>query len=396
MANKHVTNTDLLELLFNQIREFIVVLCNTEGTLISWCPAVLTELGYGAGEFVGQNLKLLYPAAERKSGEEELDAAREIGRASATRRLVKKSGEELWVDSLTIALRDAHGTLVGFGKIFRGVAADPLATAHSGLTHSDVSARLRMQQELEMANDRLKRMANELERSNEELEEFARIASHDLSAPITSTLWLVELLSTKYGRQLDEDGRKCLRQISMSLERMADLVEAILAHAQVGVNAINSPENTDADEALAISLDNLRHDIETSGAVILHEPLPPLPVQAQPLTQLFQNLLSNAIKYRQPGVEPMVRVAAERQGADWLISVRDNGIGIEPDWAERIFLPLQRRHGMQVAGSGIGLATCKKIVMRAGGRIWVESEVGAGSIFYITFPAAQRAAASGA
>jgi light-regulated signal transduction histidine kinase (bacteriophytochrome) len=254
-----------------------------------------------------------------------------------------------------------------------------------------MTARLRMQRELETANERLNRMAHELERSNEELEEFARIASHDLSAPIISTRWLVDLLATKYGRQLDEEGRKCLKQISMSLERMADLVEAILSHAQVGTSAIGSLENTDADEALAISLENLRRDIETSGAVILHEPLPQLRIQAQALTQLFQNLLSNAIKYRQPGVEPLVRVSAERQASEWVVSVEDNGIGIEPEWSERIFLPLQRRHGMQVAGSGIGLATCKKIVTRAGGKIWVESMMGVGSTFYFTFPAAENA-----
>jgi signal transduction histidine kinase len=176
---------------------------------------------------------------------------------------------------------------------------------------------------------------------------------------------------------------------------MADLVQAILTHSQVGTSSIASSEGVNADEALAISLDNLRHDIETSGVRILHEPLPQLPVRAQPLTQLFQNLISNAIKYRRPDVPPLVWVTAERLGSDWLVSVRDNGIGIEPEWVERIFLPLQRRQGLAVEGSGIGLATCKKIVTRAGGRIWVESEPSVGSTFYITLPAVQHASAVG-
>ena len=493
MATTHIVRTGPLELLINQISEQVIVLCDTQGHFVSWHPAVLAQLGYRAEEFVGRHLELLYSQVERESGvaQQELKTASETGRVATVRRLAPKDGSTFLAESVTIALRDPEGQLLGFGKILRDVTAlkvaeesahalfgalegsnvfirhwngkverwtegcevlygwaaedaigrnaddllrtqfpipraeieaelrlsgkwqgevkqfrkdgseiwvhaqwlvlpgregeDPLVIA----THTDMTSRLRMQRELETANERLNRMAHELKRSNEELEEFARIASHDLSAPIISTRWLVDLLANKYGRQLDEEGRKCLKQISMSLERMADLVEAILSHARVGVTAIGSVENTDADEALAMSLENLRRDIETSGAVILQEPLPMLPIQPQPLTQLFQNLLSNAIKYRQPEVEPLVRVSAERRGSDWVISVEDNGIGIEPEWTERIFLPLQRRHGLQVAGSGIGLATCKKIVTRARGKIWVESQIGVGSTFHFTFPVAE-------
>jgi PAS domain S-box-containing protein len=350
-----------------------------DGVVERWTESCEGLYGWAAADAIGKCaddlLKTQFPIARSEIQKELLSRGKWQGEVKQFR----KDGSEIWVHVQWLAVPGREGE-------------DPLVIA----THTDVTARLRMQQELETANDRLKRMANELERSNEELEEFARIASHDLSAPIISTRWLVDLLATRYGRQLDEEGRRCLKQISMSLERMADLVEAILSHARVGVSAIGSMEKTDADEALAISLENLRRDIETSGAVILHEPLPPLPIQAQPLTQLFQNLLSNAIKYRQEGVEPLVRVTVQRRAGDWVISVRDNGIGIEPEWTDRIFLPLQRRHGMQVAGSGIGLATCKKIVSRAGGKIWVESEVGMGSIFHVTFPAAENAIAADA
>jgi signal transduction histidine kinase len=133
-------------------------------------------------------------------------------------------------------------------------------------------------------------------------------------------------------------------------------------------------------------MENLRRDIATSGAVLNHKPLPKLPIQPQALTQLFQNLLSNAIKYHRPGVPPRVDINAEREGNHWKIQVRDNGLGIEKDWFDRIFLPLQRRHGSHIKGSGIGLATCKKIVSRAGGEIWVESEPGLGSTFYFSLP----------
>jgi PAS domain S-box-containing protein len=253
-------------------------------------------------------------------------------------------------------------------------------------THTDITSRLEMQQELERANRRLIEMANELERSNEDLEEFARIASHDLSAPIMSTRWLVDLLSARHGSKLDAEGQKCLEQVSLGLDRMADLVEAVLAHARIGKGAIASEQTTRAEDALSAALENLRKDVETSEASISQDPLPEVFIQPQPLTQLFQNLLSNALKYRRPNVPPKIKVTSAKQGSMWQIGVTDNGIGIAPEWFERIFQPLQRCHGMDVPGSGIGLATCKKIVTRVGGKIWVESEFGAGSTLYFTLP----------
>jgi signal transduction histidine kinase len=160
-----------------------------------------------------------------------------------------------------------------------------------------------------------------------------------------------------------------------------------LAHAQVGQSAIGSLEETDADAALVVALENLRGDIVMSNATVQHEVLPPLAIQPQALTQLFQNLLANAIKYRRPGVPPEIRIEARRERTGWVLAVEDNGIGIEREWTDRIFLPLQRRSELGAAGAGLGLATCKKIVTRAGGRIWVESRVGIGSTFYFSLPA---------
>jgi signal transduction histidine kinase len=137
---------------------------------------------------------------------------------------------------------------------------------------------------------------------------------------------------------------------------------------------------------LAVAIENLHGDIVLSKAAIRHEKLPPLAIRPQALTQLFQNLLGNAIKYRRSGVPPEINITARRDGAHWVLAVQDNGIGIENEWKDRIFLPLQRRSEGQ-RGSGLGLATCKKIVTRAGGEIWVESELGAGSTFYFNVPA---------
>jgi PAS domain S-box-containing protein len=347
-----------------------VFICSWDKRIEHWTTGCERLYGWSAREAVGQ----IAPVLLKTEFPRPLDEIRRDLMISRTwhgeLKQVRKDGSTVLVSAQWVLLDGSNG------------ADTPLIIA----THTDITSRLKMQTELESANEQLKRMAQELERSNEELEEFARIASHDLSAPITTARWLVDLLSSRHGKQLDEDGRKCLDQISVHLGRMSELVDAVLTHAQVGKSAIGSSKATEAESALAVALENLHKDIATSGALILYDRLPSVAIQSQPLQQLFQNLLSNAIKYRRPEKNPVINITAERQGVIWLLSVRDNGIGIEPEWHDRIFLPLQRRHGMKVAGSGIGLATCKKIVTRAGGRIWVESRSGAGSTFYFTLP----------
>ena len=154
----------------------------------------------------------------------------------------------------------------------------------------------------------------------------------------------------------------------------------------MGKSAIGAIEPAHAQEALQIALSNLQKDLNTSGADLTAGPLPRLLIEPQPLARLFQNLLSNAVKYRRPETPLRIAIEAKREEPFWVLSVRDNGMGIEPEWFERIFQPLQRRHNYEIAGSGIGLATCRKIVTRAGGRIWVESELGSHSIFYFALP----------
>lgn len=364
-------NGDLLELLVNRLNELVIVLIDNKGNFCSWHPGVEKLFGYDADEFIGQHLRILLPEAERNLGiaERELQLAAEAGRASDTRWLARKDGQALFVDGFTFGLRDGSGNLAGFGKVIQ-----------------DVNERRIAELNLEGAHKQLKGMANELERSNEDLEEFARMASHDLSAPIMSTRWLVDLLSTRHGDRLDSEGQKCLKQIGLGLERMADLVEAVLAHAQFGKRAIISTEATPGDDALIAALENLQKDIALSQPSIERDSLPELFVQPQPLTQLFQNLLSNAIKYRRTDVPLKIKIESVRRGDMWQLAISDNGIGIPIDWFERIFQPMQRRHGTEVPGTGIGLATCKKIVTRAGGAIWVESIVDEGSTFYLTLP----------
>jgi PAS domain S-box-containing protein len=362
---------ELLGLLIAGLEEPVIVLCGRSGIFESWHAGVWKQFGYSAEEFIGQGMDLLEVIGDPQAVAHELQEAERVGQFRQARFLKRKDGSCLEVQMVTTALRGANGTLEGFGRILSGATPE-------------------MERKLDLSNERFRQIAAELERSNEELEEFARIASHDLSAPITTARWLTDLLASRHAQQLDHDGMTCLRQLSASLERMSDLIDAVLAHALAGKGAIAAQREADADAALGAAIENLRRDIATSGATLEHEPLPKLQIQPQALTQLFQNLLSNAIKYHRPGVPPRVAIKAFREGDNWKIQVRDNGLGIERDWFERIFLPLQRRHGAHIKGSGIGLATCKKIVSRAGGEIWVESEPGSGSEFYFSLPCADE------
>jgi PAS domain S-box-containing protein len=368
---------DRFELLVSELEEFVIILIDDHGIFQTWNPGVERLFGYTKEEFIGQHMDILVPEPDRSNGatKRELSEAVRVGRSSDTRTLVRKNGQEVFVDGVTVALKK-DGKRAGFGKVIRDL------TDRQQAQQSLLAAR----DELKQANEHLERMTVELERSNEELKEFAHIASHDLSAPITSTKWLVDLLQMRYSQQLDERGQDCIKRIGEGLDRMSALVDAVLAHAQAGQKPVASSQSTSAEEALYTALENLRSDIIGSQAEIVHGSLPDLLIASEPLCRVFQNLVSNAIKYRKPDVAPRIEITAERQHASWRIGVCDNGIGIEPQYFERIFIPMQRLHGPEIAGSGIGLATCKKIVGRAGGRIWVESEPGKGSCFYFALP----------
>jgi PAS domain S-box-containing protein len=360
---------DHLRALTGALDQSTVLVRHWDGTIDHWTAGCQSLYGWSAEEAVGQMAHVLLKATFPES----LDKIQDQLRASGT-----------WKGELEHVKRDGTRVLVATRWVLSPDSTE--APPRVIETHTDITARSQMQRELESANEQLKRMAVELERSNEELEEFARIASHDLSAPITSTRWLVDVLSNRHAAKLDPSGQECLKQVSQGLERMAGLVEAVLAHAQVGKNPIGSSVTTNGETALQIALDNLRRDIENSNAVISHDALPELLIEPQALSQLFQNLLLNAIKYRKPDTRPIINISVRQEGFMWLIGVQDNGIGIGTEAFERIFQPMQRLHGSEIAGSGIGLATCKKIVTRAGGRIWVESQVGSGSTFFFTLP----------
>ena len=248
----------------------------------------------------------------------------------------------------------------------------------------DTNAHLSVElDERRRAEYRLAHYAAELGRSNAELEQFAYVASHDLQEPLRMVASFTQLLAKRYRGRLDQDADEFIDFAVDGASRMQTLINDLLAYSRVGTRGkLFRP--TDCEAVLKLALDNLAKSIEQSGAAITHDPLPTVAGDEVQLIQLFQNLIGNAVKFH--GQEPpQAHIAASEKDGEWEFAVRDNGIGIAPEQGERIFSIFQRlHHRAEYPGTGIGLAICKKIVERHGGKIWVESEVGQGSTFYFT------------
>jgi len=239
--------------------------------------------------------------------------------------------------------------------------------------------------ESKLAEERLAAQAQELARSNAELQEFAYVASHDLQEPLRAVAGCVEIIRRRYQGKLDARADQVISHTVEGAARMQNLINDLLAYSRIG-SRDHPFEPTDCQAILNTVLANLEVPIDESGAKITHDDLPTILADSRQLTQLFQNLISNAVKFRGDQA-PLIHIGVKKQNGEWIFSVRDNGIGIEPYYFERIFRIFQRLHARNdYPGTGIGLAICKRVVERHGGRIWVESEPGHGATFFFTFP----------
>jgi PAS domain S-box-containing protein len=270
-----------------------------------------------------------------------------------------KDGREIWVSALATRIE------------FQGRVAVLLSL-------KDVT-------ETRRAEEKLKQTMAELARSNTELERFAYIASHDLQEPLRMVASYTQLLGRRYRGKLDSDADEFIGYAVDGATRMQQLINALLDYSRVGTRA-KPLEPTDCEAVFNNAVANLKVAIKETDAVVEHDPLPTVVADATQMVQMFQNLLGNSVKFHSDK-RPEIHVGAQRNGSEWIFSVRDNGIGIDPKYFERIFIIFQRLHGRgEYPGTGIGLAICKKIIERHKGRIWVESQPGNGATFYFTIP----------
>jgi PAS domain S-box-containing protein len=337
-----------------------MVVVNQGGDIVLLNVQAEKQFGYRRDELLGQRVKNIIPEgfAERlvadalRSAEDAL--AQQIGTGIELTAL-RKDGTEFPIELMLSPLESAEGILVT--AAIRDITARRTAEAH------------------------LLEKMEELNRSNVELGQFAYIASHDLQEPLRMVASYTQLLSRRYKGKLDADADEFIAFAVDGASRMQRLIQDLLAYSRVGTKGQDMLD-TSSEEALCQALINLRGSIEASGAVITHDLLPSVLADEMQLTQLFQNLVGNAIKYQSAGIPKVHISAAKNGGPKWTFSIKDNGLGIDPQYFERIFGMFQRLHKREeFAGTGIGLAICKKIVERHGGNISVESEPGHGSTF---------------
>ena len=335
-----------------------------DGTIRSWNRGAERIFGYTAEEAVGQHVSLLAPPDRVDEIPKILQRIARGERVDHYRTKRKTKDGRILSISLTVSpIHDASGKIVGASKIAR-----------------DVSEQERYEEALREANTSLRQ-------AYADLEQFAYSASHDLQEPLRMIGTYGELLQKRFGDTLGPNGDQYLGYIVQGALRMDQLLRDLRAFAQASTIAQDTIPDADAKEALYRALTSLASAITGSGASITQDALPWVRIHDFQLQQVFQNLIGNAIRYRsqQP---PQIHIGAERDGDVWRFYVRDNGIGIDPQYKDQIFGIFKRLHGAaDYPGTGMGLAICKRIVERAGGSIWVESGLGRGSTFFFTVPA---------
>jgi PAS domain S-box-containing protein len=359
-----------------------MVVVDSSGKIVLVNAQVEQVFGYRRGELMGQPVEVLIPGRFQRRHEQ---YRTEFFRGPRARPM--GAGLEL------------HGVRKDGSEVPVEISLSPMETQDELLVTAairDITERKKADQEIRDLNTRLEQRVTErtaelsesnaaLRRSNYDLTQFAYAASHDLQEPLRLVALYSQMLRKKYSGRLDAHADEYISYVVNSANRMEQLLKDLLAYSQVGSSGEGPASPVACTEVLRKVLLNLQAGIEQSCAIVTWNGLPTIQAHEIRMVQLFQNLVGNAIKYRREEA-PRIVVGAEHRLSDWLFSVKDNGIGIKPEYAQQVFGIFKRLHGNKYPGTGIGLAICQRIVESYGGRIWVESTLGEGSVFYFTLP----------
>lgn len=355
-----------LRTIIESTQDYAIINLNLAGEVTYWNAGAQRLLGYPEEAITGKLIDIVFSEEDRQSGvpARERDAALRTEHAETEGWRVRQDGSRFWGSGVVNPTRDATGRVIGFVKVLR-----------------DITAQKR-------SEERLAEQARALQRSNEDLQRFAYVASHDLQEPLRAIASYSQLLVRKAEGRLDEDSEQFVHFIVDGVERMRTLIHDLLEFSRLASSEPEPLERVDCNAVLGLALQHLQPRIAASGARIRFERLPVVLGNESRLLQVLQNLIGNALKYCD--TTPEISISAARDHDYWQIVVRDNGIGIPAEHHEEIFGLFRRLHSRtKYPGTGIGLATCKRIVEQLGGRIWVKSSPGAGSEFYVTLPAAE-------
>jgi PAS domain S-box-containing protein len=346
------------QLLTESVQDYAIFMLDPEGRVTSWNASAERIKGYSAQEILGQHFSTFYPPEDLAQGKPrwELEIAEREGRHEDEGWRVRKDGTRFWANAVISAMRDAHGGLVGFAKVTR-----------------DLTQRRRVEQALAQ--------------SNQELERFSYSVSHDLRAPLRAINGFAQALAEGHAAQLDEEGKRLLTVIRDSAKLGGQLIDALLDFSRVGRQALAR-----APVDLSALVENVVSELrQTQGPVaveVVLTPLPPTSGDAVLLRNVLINLIGNAFKFSAKRAHPKVEIGARRDGPEVSYYVKDNGVGFDMQYANKLFGVFQRLHRPdEFEGTGVGLALAQRIVERHGGRIWAEGKVNEGATFRFTLPA---------
>lgn len=363
----------------NEVEEYAIILLSKDGVIENWNKGAEKIKGYKPEEIIGKNFSIFYTPEDRKSRlpENLMKMATIEGKSSHEGWRVKKDGSRFWGYTIITALHDDYNEVVAFSKVTRDLTTKKLA-----------------EEKLNEYIENIGRKNEELSRINSELDSFTYMASHDLQEPLRKIITFSDLLISNNNEHLTNENKKYLSRISGAALRMRNLIQNLLSYSRTG---IMETEKTDMNKLLKEVEKNLSQIIKEKKAKIYYKKLPFLHVAPSQFQQLFSNLIQNAIKYSKEDIPPEINITIEKVAANEIISdsleknfykilVSDNGIGFEKEFETKIFQLFQRLHTKDYAGTGIGLAICKKIVLNHNGMIKAIGEPGIGATFIIYIP----------